>query len=117
VAGERVWLLPRTDGPVDEFNDVVPSWPTGPNDAGAVPIDGAAVAFPTTRAGETATAGRETIDTDLRLFLPAGTRVGYSDRMWVRDDTYDVVGRYEDWVNPWRQVETGVVVNLNRTAG
>lgn len=117
MAGETVWILPHVDGPADEFGDPVSSWPDGPNDVGAVRVDGAAVGFPSSRAGETATASRETLDHDMRLFLPAGTRMSRLDRMWVRGEVYEVVGRYEDWVNPRAQVERGVVVHVNRREG
>jgi hypothetical protein len=117
VSGERVWILPRTDGGIDDRGNPVTFFPAW-DGTGAIPVDHAKVAPRTDLTGEAAIADREAVITNMRVLLRAGSpRPGPLDRMWVRGHEYHVIGEVGEWVNPWRQQETGVDVALKRVEG
>lgn len=117
TSGETVWILPRQDGPTNAHGNTVHTWPLH-TDALAVPVKGAKVAPRTDLAGEASIAGREAVVTGMRVLIPGGApRPAPVDRMFVRGETYAVIGEPGSWVNPWRQVETGVDVALKRVEG
>jgi hypothetical protein len=119
VNGETVWLLPRTDGPVDEFNDSVPTWPDSPNHPDAVPIGNVTVWQRSDLAGEAAIAGREAVITDVKVLIHGDQhpQPGPLDRMWVRGRIYDVIGEPHPWRARWHARSRGTELSLRRTAG
>lgn len=117
MVGETVWVLPRQTGQPDAHGNVAHTWPT-PEDEGAVQVDQALVAPRTDMTGELAgQPHREAVVIGLQVFLPPGSRMEPVDRMYVRGETYEVVGEPGVWNSAWTAREWGVQVALRRTEG
>jgi hypothetical protein len=116
MAGETVWILPRTLGGADAHGNLTPTWPAH-TDPGAVRVDGAKVAPRTDLGGETRDPTREGVIVGATVYLPPGVRLEPVDRMWVRGIVWDVIGEPGVWVQPWTAVEKGVQVALQRREG
>lgn len=116
MAGETVWILPRTLGAADAHGNQIPSWPDV-GDAGAVQVNGAKVAPRTDLSGEIPSPQREGVIVGATVYLPAGFRLEAVDLMWVRGTTWEVVGEPGVWVQPWTGEEKGVQVALRRREG
>lgn len=120
ITGEPVWVLPRQNGTPDAHGNPVYTWPAHTGGT-AVKIDGAAVsprsANGSPLSAETNETNRDAVIVGLMVFLPPGSRMTAVDRMYVRGDTYEVVGEPGIWVNPWQQSEEGVQVALERVEG
>ena len=61
--------------------------------------------------------GRQGIIVGLTLYLPADSDVLTTDRLEVRDVTYDVEGEPGDWRHPLTGRRPGLEVNVRRVDG
>lgn len=60
---------------------------------------------------------RDAVDAKVTLYLPNGTQVQDGDVFVVRGSEWLKDGSAEEWVSPFPNMETGVVVPLRRRRG
>lgn len=96
----------------DGYGNPVPDWASAVRTSYA----GCAVAQGT-RGGETLTGDRDTITSDLAVFMPSGADVVATDRLEIRGREYEVVGEPFDWVSPFSGTAFGTAVYCNRVEG
>lgn len=63
------------------------------------------------------TAGQDTSVTQPTLYCPPGTDIAVTDRVQVRDETYEVDGVPAVWRSPWTGDVIGVAVRLRGAEG
>lgn len=96
----------------DGYGNPIRDWAS----ATRTPHEGCAVAQGT-RGGETLTGDRDTIISDLAVFMPSGVDVAPMDRLEIRGRDYEVVGEPFDWVSPFSGTAFALAVYCNRVEG
>lgn len=109
--GEPVTVL-RAGLVDDGYGNPVRDWST----ATRTPHEGCAVGQGT-RGGEALTGDRDTITSDLAVFMPSAADVVATDRLEIRGREYEVVGVPFDWRSPFSGTAFGTAVYCNRVEG
>lgn len=108
--GEQVIRL-RAATSEDEYHNTLEDWSAPVQ----LFIDNAAVGSAGTF--DITTPDRQPTEADFDVMLPAGTDVVATDRLVVRGDECDIVGRPFDWRNPLTGWEPGLVVRATVREG
>jgi hypothetical protein len=108
--GETVTRL-RAVSSVDEYHNAVEDWTT-PN---SLAIEGVAVGLG--GSFDITIPGRDATESDYDLILPIGSDVLPTDRLEVRGEECDIIGRPFDWSNPFTGWQPGMVVRASVREG
>lgn len=110
--GETVTRL-RAAAVEDPYSgeDTAPDW----DNAAELDIEGCA--FSPGNSLEPLEVGRSAVLTRPQVYAPPGADVLSGDRLVVRGDTYEVVGRPQDWRSPFTGWQPGLVIELELVEG
>lgn len=100
-------LTIRRLGPRDRFGDLTSGVPDRD-------VDGCVV-WPT--GSDENTDMRDQVNAELTALLPAGTDVKATDEILRGGEPFEVIGRPEQYRNPFTGTDPGVLINLRRTTG
>lgn len=108
--GETVTVLRDSLAGPDAYGDQLP------HTTQRIPVPNCAVAPGSSAGGagvEPVELGRATVISDFVVYAPAGVEVRHTDRVEIRGQVCEVVGRPFQWQNPFTGDPVGVVVYAN----